>query len=161
MTGMVVALVASPHTGAGASVRHANATPPFCQHLSLAKIDSIVGAKVTLVESSVKKTVTACVFSGVSGNMSIETQTHLPASSTHSLGSAEAWTKSEFPAGLKVSFSAVPALGPVAFTWHAVIGALPYSGLSVIKGSTGYFIELGGAVRLGEFEKLERLALAA
>ena len=161
LVGMIVALTVAPLTSAGASARRANATPAFCQRLSLVKIDSIVGAKVTLAESSLKTTVTACIFSGVAGNMSIETQVKMPSSSTRSLRLAEAWTKSEFPAGLKVSFSAVTTLGPVAFTWHAVIGGTPYSGLNVIKGSTGYFIELGGAVRLAEFERLERLAVAA
>ena len=60
-------------TTAGASLVHANATPACCPNLSLTKIDGIVGAKVKLVESSVQKTISACIYSGVPGNMSIET----------------------------------------------------------------------------------------
>jgi hypothetical protein len=35
------------------------------------------------------------------------------------------------------------------------------SGLNVIKGSTGYFVEMGGSLRLSELENLERLTVAA
>ena len=92
--------------------------------------------------------------------MSIETETGLPASQTRSLSAAEAASRARFPAGLTITFAKVSGLGSVAFTWHAVIGT-PYSGLNVYSHSTGYFIEMGGAVRLSVFERLERLAVAA
>ena len=64
-----------------------------------------------------------------------------------------------FPNGLKISFARVSGFGPLGYSWHAVIGK-PYSGLNVIKGSTGSFVETGAALRLSVLEKLERLAIA-
>jgi len=58
--------------------RHAR----LCKHLSVASIDSIVRAKVALSEAGAQKTVIYCVYSGVPGNMSIETQTKIPSSQT-------------------------------------------------------------------------------
>jgi hypothetical protein len=63
--------------------------------------------------------------------------------------------------GTKATFTTVKSFGPVAFTWHAIIGATPYNGLNVIKGSTGYFVEMAGALHLTDLEKLERLAIGA
>jgi hypothetical protein len=158
---VLASLTGAPLTNADATpLPRVAITPSFCQHLSLAKVGSVVGSRVTLVESTVKKTVTACIYSGVPGNMSIETQVKMPSSQTRSLSAAEAATKSMFPAGLKISFATVSGMGPVAFTWHAVIGS-PYGGLNVVKGSTGYFVEVGGALHLSELEALERLAFAA
>ncbi len=156
-TSLVVPSVA---TAGASTLRHANTTPAFCQHLSLAKIAAIVGAKVALAETSLKGTISACIYTGASGTISIETQTKLPSSQTRSLSLAESSTKDHFPAGFKITFSSVGGFGPVAFTWHAIIGT-PYNGLNVYKGSTGYFVEMAGAPRLNDLEKLERLALAA
>jgi hypothetical protein len=153
-------LVPSVAVAGAATPRHANTTPAFCQHLSLAKIAAIVGGKVTLAETSIKGTISACIYTGASGPVSIETQTKLPSSQTRSLSLAESSTRDHFPAGFKITFSSVNGFGPVAFTWHAIIGT-PYNGLNDYKGSTGYFVEMAGALRLGDLEKLERLALAA
>jgi hypothetical protein len=156
-----MSLSTAPTASEGAAaVGHATSMPPFCRHLSLTKIAVVVGAKGTLVESNVKKMVTACVYSGVPGNMSIETRTSMSSSQTHSLSEAESAAKAMFPTGLKISFASVSSFGPVAFSWRAVIGT-PYSGLNVVKGSTSYFVEMGGSLRLNELEELERLAIAA
>lgn len=90
----------------------------------------------------------------------METEIKMPSSQTHSLSRVETTAKAIFPPGLKISFGAVSGFVPAAHTWHAVIG-VPYSGLTVIKGSTRYFIEEGGALHLSELEKLERLAMVA
>lgn len=158
---LVVSASAIASTNAGAVSPRATAIPTFCRHLSISKIDAIVAAKVTLFESNVQKTVTACIFTGVPGNMSIETQLKMPRSQTHSLASAEAAAKALFPSSVKLTFAPVRAMGPVAFTWRAVNGAEIYGGLNVIKGSTGYFVEMGGALQLSKLEKLERVAFAA
>ena len=65
-----------------------------------------------------------------------------------------------FPKGFEMLFAPVSGFGPIVYTWHAMLRT-PYSGLNVIKGSTGFFIEVGGALHLTELEKLERHAIAA
>ena len=119
-----------------------------------------MGAKLTLAETTVKGTIAACIFSGVPDNTSMENETKLSSSQTHSLSQAEATARAMFPKGLKILFAPVSGLGPIAYTWHAMLGT-PYSGLNVIKGSTGFFSEVGGALHLTNLEKLERLAIAA
>jgi hypothetical protein len=134
--------------------------PSFCRHPSPSKISAAVGARVTLVETSLKGGLSACIYGVVAGNMSIETQTQMPSSQTSSLSRAEASTKVMFPKGLKIVFAPVSGFGPLAFTWYAVI-CDPYRGLNVIEGSTGFFVEMGGSAHLSELERVERLALAA
>ena len=133
----------------------------FCSHLPLANIDSIVGASVSLAEKTTKGKILACVYSGITGNMSIETETGLSAASTDTLSGAEASARSMFPPGLKIKFAAVPSLGSTAYTWTAVIGGSRYCGLNTNHGSTGYFVEMGGAPRLSVLEKLIKLAIDA
>jgi hypothetical protein len=160
-------------SGAGASTRphstptnggvlaHAAAVPAFCSRLSLAKIGSIVGGSVSLLETSVKGKITACIFSGSVGSVSIETETALPSSSTSTLSGAEKTAKANFPAGLKIKFAAVPSIGPTSYTWSAKIAGTPYVGLNTNRGSVGYFVEMQGALKLSVLEKLITYEIAS
>ena len=139
----------------------ASSASAFCSHLSIPKIDAIVGAHVSLAEVTTKGKILACIYEGIPDNLSIETQTGLPLASVSSISAAEAGTKSAFPPGLKFSFAAVPALGPVAFTWTTHISGSAFSGLNVYKGTTGYFVEMGGGIKPSPLEKLVKLAIAA
>jgi hypothetical protein len=138
-----------------------SAAAGFCSRLSIPQIDAIVGAHVSLVEVTTKGKILACVYQGIPDNLSIETQTGLPLSSVSSNSAAEAGTKSAFPPRSKLSFAAVPSFGPVAFTWTTHISGQAFSGLNVYKGTTGYFVEMGGGLKLSPLEKLVKLAIAA
>lgn len=140
---------------------HSSSVPTFCSRLSLAKIGAIVGGSVTLSETSAKGKITACLFSGSVGTMSIETQTGLPATATSTLSGAEKAAKANFPAGLKITFDAVPSIGPTAYSWSAKIGGAPYVGLNTNQGSVGYDVEMQGALRLSVLEKLVKLEIAS
>jgi len=147
--------------GAGASSDHATAVPAFCSRLSLTKLGSIIGGSVSLLETSSKAKIIACIFTSSSGTVSIETQTGLPAASTSTLSGAEKLAKANFPAGLKITFAAAPSIGSTAYTWSAKIAGTPYVGLNANRGSNGYFIEMQGKLQLSVLEKLITYEIAA
>jgi hypothetical protein len=120
-----------------------------------------VGGSVTLSETSVKGKITACIFSGSVGTVSIETESGLPTSSTSTLSGAEKTAKANFPAGLKIKFAAVPSLGSTSYSWSANIGGTPYVGLNTNRSSVGYYVEMQGAPRLSVLEKLIKYEIAA
>jgi hypothetical protein len=144
----------------GAPFAHAAAVPAFCSRLSVAKIGSIVGGSVTLLQSSVKGKIIACIFGGSDGNISIETETGLPTSSTSTLSGAEKTAKANFPAGLKIKFAATPSIGPTSYSWSAKIAGTPYVGLNTNRGSVGYYVEMQGALKLSVLEKLINYEIA-
>jgi hypothetical protein len=147
----------STHT-TGAPSAHAAAVPAFCSRLSLAKVGSIVGGSVTLLETTDKGKIIACIFSGAAGTVSIETETGLPTSST---SGAEKTAKANFPAGLKIKFAAVPSIGSTSYSWSATIAGTPYVGLNTNRSSVGYYVEMQGALKLSVLEKLIKYEIAA
>jgi hypothetical protein len=157
------AMVKSPSRSTSAPlVAHStSATSQFCSRLPIARIDSIVGASVSLADALAEGKVLACIYTGIPGNMSIETQTGIPLPSTSTLSAAEAGARKEFPSGQRVTFAAVPSIGPVAFSWTTHKGTVVYSGLNTYKGSMGYFVEMGGRLKLSPLEKLVKLAISA
>lgn len=150
----------STHT-TGAPSAHAAAVPALCSRLSLAKVGSIVGGSVTLLETTDKGKIIACIFSGAAGTVSIETETGLPTSSTSSLSGAEKTAKANFPAGLKIKFAAVPSIGSTSYSWSATIAGTPYVGLNTNRSSVGYYVEMQGALKLSVLEKLIKYEIAA
>ena len=144
-----------------ASPVHASAVPVFCSRLSLAKIGSIAGGSVTLLQTSVKGKIIACIFHGSVGSVSIETETGLSTKSTATLSGAEKLATSLFPAGLKVKFAAVPSIGATAYSWSAKIYGTPYVGLNTNQGSVGYYIETQGSPKLSVLENLIKYETAA
>lgn len=133
---------------------HATDAPAFCSRLSSAKIGSLVGGSVTLVETTVKGKIIACIFSGSTGTISIETETGLSTSSTSTLSGAEKSAMASFPPGLKITFVAVPSIGPTSYSWSAKIAGTPYVGLNTNRSSVGYYAEMQGAPKLSVLEKL-------
>lgn len=148
-------------SAAGASSDHATSVPAFCSRLSPSKLGSIVGASISLSETSSKGKIIACIFSSSAGTISIETQSGLPPASTSTLSGAESLAKANFPAGLKITFTAAPSIGSTAFTWSATIAGSPYVGLNANRGSIGYFIEMQGKLQLPILEKLMKYEIAA
>lgn len=140
---------------------HASAVPAFCSRLTVAKIGTIVGASVTLLQTNTKGKIIACIFSSSAGTISIETQSGLSASSTSTLSGAEKLAKANFPAGLKITFAGVPSIGPTAYSWSAKIDGSPYVGLNTNKGSIGYSVEMQGALKLSVLEKLIKFEIAS
>jgi hypothetical protein len=143
---------------AGAVSPHATTASAFCSHLPLATIGSIEGQKVTLAETTTKGHTVGCVYEGTLSS-SIESETDLPASATSSLKGAEAATKANFPATVTLKFTGVPKIGATAFDWVAKDGSYVYSGLTTNQGSTGYYVELSGALQLPKLEKLLALEI--
>jgi hypothetical protein len=145
----------------GPSLVRPSTVPAFCSRLSPSKIGSIVGGSVTLLQTSDKGKIIACIFKGSVGSVSIETETDLPTTSTSTLSGAEKTAKANFPAGLKITFAAVPSIGPTAYSWSAKIYATPYVGLNTNQGSVGYYIEMQGAPKLTVLEKLIKYEIAS
>jgi hypothetical protein len=145
----------------GVPLDRASGVPAFCSRLSLAKIGSIVGGSVTLLQTSTKGKIIACIFKRSVGSVSIETETALPASSTSTLSGAEKLATANFPAGLKIKFAAVPLIGPTAYSWSAKIYGTPYVGLNTNQGSVGYYIEMQGAPKLSVLESLIKFEIAS
>jgi hypothetical protein len=139
----------------------ASAAPAFCSRLTISTIESIVGGSVTLLETSDKGKIIACIFKGSAGTISIETETGLSTASTSTLTGAEKAATANFPAGLKIMYGSVPSIGPTAYSWSAKIYGTPYVGLNTNKGSTGYYIEMQGALKLPVLEKLIRFEMAS
>jgi hypothetical protein len=117
-------------SGAAVSA-HASSVPPFCFRLSLAKIGTIVGGSVTLLETSLS-----------------------------TLSGAEKTAQANFPAGLTITFAGVPSSGPTVYSWSAKIDGTPYVGLNTNEGSVGYYIEMQGAPKLSVLEKLIKYEIA-
>ncbi len=145
----------------GAPLARAATVPAFCSQLSLARVGSIVGGKVTLLETSVKGKITACIFSASVGTISIETETGLSTSSTSTLSDAEKAAQANFPPGLKITFAAVPSIGPTSYSWSAKIAGAPYVGLNTNRRSVGYYVEMQGSPKLSVLEKLIKYEVAA
>jgi hypothetical protein len=120
-----------------------------------------VGGSVTLSETSVKGKITACIYSGSVGTVSIETETGLPTLSTSTLSGAEKTAKANFPAGLEIKFAAVPSLGSTSYSCSANIGGTPYVGLNTNRSSVGYYVKMRGAPKLSVLEKLIKYEIAA
>jgi hypothetical protein len=134
-----------------------------------AKVSSIVGHSVTLAQPVVEGTTIACLYEGSSGNVTIEKEAGMPASSVATRQKAEAAHKKLFyasqptplPKGTAIDFSPLSALGSTAFYWTGVIVGSPYGGADVFKGTTGHFSEMTGGLEDSKLEKLEQLALSA
>jgi hypothetical protein len=159
----------APAASASQVTAHASSSSAFCAKMPSGKVSSIVGWSVTLGQPVVEGTTVACLYQGTSGNVTIEKETGMAASSIATRQKAEASHKKLFyasqpkplPKGTTISFSPLAALGSNAFYWTGVIAGSPYSGADAFKGTTGYFSEMTGKPQDSKLEKLEQLALSA
>ena len=134
--------VAGPSAAAAASP-----VSTFCAHLPAAKVSSIVGASVAFRSATVVKGTLECEYAGPVVVVILK-EPGLPAAKLATRASAEATAKSGFPAGTRIAFSALPALGASAFSWTATIAGTAFNRIGANKGTTGYGVEVSGSPRL-------------
>lgn len=164
----VSVLFAATSSGAANLEAHASSASAYCAGMPASKVSAIVGWSVTLSDELVHGSTLVCLYQGSAGTVTLEKETGIVASTIATRSKAEAAHKKLFyasqphplPAGTTISFTAATALGPLAFYWNGVIGAMPYSGADDYQGTTGYFAEMSSALQSSRMAKLEQLALA-
>jgi hypothetical protein len=145
---------------AGPSAAAASPVSTFCAHLPAAKVSSIVGTGVAFRSATVVKGTLECEYAGPVVVVILK-EPGLPAAKLATRASAEATAKSGFPAGTRIAFSALPALGASAFSWTATIAGTAFNGIGANKGTTGYGVEVSGSPRIATDERLIKLGMSA
>ena len=155
---MGAALVLAVAWGAAA----ADATPvaSYCARIPVSKVSSDVGTAVVFRSATVIQGTFECEYTGPVIVVILK-EPGIPAAKLATRASAEATARSGFPAGTKIVFSALPALGSSAFSWTATIAGAPFGGIGANKGTTGYGVELSGKPRISTDEQLIKLGMAA
>jgi hypothetical protein len=135
----------------------------FCSKIPAHQVSTVVGKALKLTSAVKKGTILACLYSSspTEAAISVETQTGLPASQVASRASAEKAARANFPTGTNIAFAPLPGLGPLAFTWTAIIGGSRFSGANDYKSSTGWFAEMPGALQPAKLAALVKLAIGA
>jgi len=137
--------------GAAAGLRASHSVPVstasvFCAHFSSATVSSIVAAKVVLIEAIPEKTSLECIFEGT--REVIISREPLTASALSTLAKAEARFKAGSPKGAKIAFTALPKLGPIAFSWSYVDNGGLLVGVEYNKGNMAWGAVVGASVNL-------------
>lgn len=123
-----------------------SAASTFCAHFSATKVSSIVGAKVALFEAIPEKTSLECIFEGA--REVVISREPVPASDLSTLAKAEARFKAESPKGVKIAFTALPSLGPTAFSWSYVENGGLLVGVGNNKGNMAWGAVVGASVKI-------------
>ena len=145
---------------AGPAAAGASPVSTFCAHVPASKVSSAVGTSVVLRSATVVKGTLECEYAG-SVVVVILKEPSIPAAKLATRASAEATARSGFPAGTKIAFSALPALGASAFSWTATIAGTAFAGIGANKGSTGYGVEVSGKPRIATDKQLIELGMSA
>ncbi|MGA3216749.1 MAG: hypothetical protein ABSD97_13810 [Acidimicrobiales bacterium] len=151
--GSLAVLPAAAHARQGATLRPAVASAPsmsvaaFCAHFPATKISSIIGAKVALFEAVIEKGSWECILEGTR-EVVISRDPDIPPSELSTLKKAEARFKAESPKGVDISFTALPSLGPTAFSWSYTDNGGLLVGVGNNKGSTAWGAVLGANVKI-------------
>jgi hypothetical protein len=124
-------------------------------------VSSVARARVKFLEAVVVGPSLDCVYEGPGGIVAIDEAPGVPAVDRATLARAEALTAKSLPKGTKIRFSALPSLGPTAFSWTAAIEGLQFTGIANDKGTTGYGAEMTGTPALFKLKGLLQLAIAA
>ena len=150
-----ILMLASSATVASASrIAPRSAVSTYCARISLSKIASIVGSKVTLFEAVVERTTLECIYFGSQLSVSrpevvLSMEPNLPAVQVATRAAAEARIAKETPKGVKLIFGSLSSVGSTAFSWY-YSGALnggQLVGAANNKGTTGYGAVVGGAAK--------------
>jgi len=111
----VSVLVAVPN-GAGAQTEapsgYSSAASTYCARIPAARVSSIVGATVALLEAVDVKRMLECIYEGGLGIVGVDKEPGAPSAHGVTLAKAEATAASAFPNGTKVTFSPLPSLSP-------------------------------------------------
>lgn len=149
----------------------------YCEKLPAAKISAIVKAKFKFIEARVFSFTLECIYSAAVPNSSkgaeiiISTHPRIPVGQVASLSAAEARLTAESPKNVKLVFTALPKIGPTAFSWSykTPINGGQALGIADNKGTTGFGVFIGGPARrfgvpsshLSVAEKLLALGMSA
>jgi hypothetical protein len=165
--------LAASATGLSRS-RPQSAAGAFCAHFSVSKVSSTVGTEVYLFNAVAKGRSLECEYyaskvGALPAQVVISRQTAIPASQLKTLKRAEARIKSMSPGGVKITFTALPKLGPTAFSWTYTLHGGRLVAVANNKGTTGYGTLVGGnaktfgnpSKRLGALERLLSFDMAA
>jgi hypothetical protein len=159
---VAVLLAAGAGLVAVAPALEASAATPaaaYCSPLSASKVSAIVGGAVKFVAAAAVKTSLECEYTGTS-IVTLLKETGIPKSALATRSKAEATALTGFPAGTKVVFSALSALGATGFSWTATIEGHQFAGVGENKGTTGYGAEMLGKPDISKLERLIALAIA-
>ena len=157
----VSVLVAVPN-GAGAQTEapsgYSSAASTYCARTPTARVSSIVGATVALLEAVDVKRMLECIYEGGLGIVGVDKEPGAPSAHGVTLAKAEATAASAFPNGTKVTFSPLPSLSPAAFKWAAVVEGIPFNGIAITQRSEAYGSGMSGGLQLAKLERLLQLA---
>lgn len=154
-----------------------SAASTFCEKLPAAKISAIVKAKFKFIEARVFSFTLECIYfatvptSSKGGEIIISTHPRIPVGQVASLSAAEARVTAESPKNVKLVFTALPKIGPTAFSWSykTPINGGQALGIADNKGTTGFGVLIGGPTgrfgvpssHLSVAEKLLALGMSA
>ncbi len=133
------------HGSVASSFTPRSAASVFCAHFSATKVSSIVGAKVSLFEAIPEGTSLECIFEGAR-EVIISRKSPVPVVTT--LAKAEAGFKAASPKGVKITFTAVPSLGPTAFSWSYTDNGGLLVGIGNNKNTTAWGAVVGASVKI-------------
>ena len=114
-----------------------SAVATFCAHLPASTVSSTVGYEVKLLEAKVENGSDECVYFGAV-EVIIAQHPNVPAGELSTLAKAEAHLKAESPKSVKITFTALPSLGPTAFIWTYTLNGGKLVGIGDNKGSTSW-----------------------
>jgi len=140
---------------AGRSAAPGSAISAFCAHFPTSTVGSIVGAKEMLFEEVIKNSSYECIFLPTSASgweVVISMRPKMPPAELATLKAAEASVSAESPKGVKVLFTALPSLGPTAFSWTYAkpLNGGQFVGVADNIKTTGYGAAMGrGAKTFG------------
>ena len=159
---------------AGRSSAPGSAISAFCAHFPVKTVSSTVGANERLLEAVIENSSYECIFEPTSASgweVIISMNPKIPPAQLATLQAAEASVSAKSPKGVKVLFTALPSLGPTAFSWTY---AKPLNGGQLVgvadnTKTTGYGAVMGrGAKTFGSaaahvpvLERLLKLDMAA
>ncbi len=92
----------------------------FCAHFPVKTVSSTVGANERLLEAVIENSSYECIFEPTTASgweVIISMTPKMPPAEVATLKAAEASLAARSPKGVKVLFTALPSLGPIAFSW--------------------------------------------
>ncbi|HEX4519306.1 MAG TPA: hypothetical protein VH063_06960 [Gaiellaceae bacterium] len=142
-----------------AGAARASAVSAYCAHIPASKVSAVVGGGVTLRSAVVIKGTLECQYGGATVVVILK-EPGIPAADLATPARAEAKARLGFPAGTRIAFASLPALGASAFSWTATIDGMPFAGVGANRGTTGYGSELSGKASIAKEKALIALGMA-
>lgn len=154
LAGAVVSLCAvslpsaSAQGATGRALLPRSAATSFCAHFGASSVSATVGHSVKLLTAQVVNGSDECIFEGAIRVIISQRPKVTPAGELSSLAKAEAYLKAESPKGVKITFQALPKLGPTAFSWTYDLNGGELVGVGDSKGTKAWGALVGGSPKL-------------